>query len=319
MNTAIYPYNKADVDTISQFLCEYGNTRDYRYLFSSKEWLLSFIEIYSPQKNFLVRSRDGQNYFSLSISDDQLFFTGDPFNDFNGIYVRDPNDVYDCQEIIKYFAGLGYQASWLRLFEEPLLGDLKKSAQGIVNKRSEVGLKITIDEGVKSYDSIVSKRILRMYQKFSDRFSFFRTSGDEMNNNHRHLETLLTQRRNKLLTKKSEEYNCSFEQKFNEFIKKLPSFPSLWKNIFLDYYVDKKAKEIIALTLNFIKNKNVICYLRAHAQSANDMSYGLILDYWSNTKNIHDGVETVDLSRGNESYKYRLGAKEYYLSRFDIL
>lgn len=319
MNAAIYPYNKGNVDTVSQFLCEYRNTRDYRYLFSSKEWLLSFIEIYSPQKSFFVQSRDKHNYFSLSISDNQLFFTGDPFNDFNGIFVHDSNDIYNSQEIIGYFTGLGYKASWLHLFEKRLLSDLKKSAQGIVKENSEVGLKITVNKDIESYNNIVSKRILRMYQKLSDRFSFFRAFGDGVNNNHSLLETLLAQRRNKLLTKKSEEYNQSFEPKFNEFIKKLVSFPSLWENVFLDYCIDKKTREIVALTSNFIKDKSVICYLRAHAQSANDISYGLILDYWSNAKNIHDGVEIIDLSRGNESYKYRLGASEYYLSSFDIV
>ncbi len=73
------------------------------------------------------------------------------------------------------------------------------------------------------------------------------------------------------------------------------------------------------MSLNFIKDKNIICYLRAHIPSSNEVSYGLVLDYWSNSKNFCEGIEIIDLTRGNEPYKYRLGAVEYQLKNFVIL
>lgn len=190
-----------------------------------------------------------------------------------------------------------------------MVKDLEKNKMGDINK-GDIGLKI-LNENNKSYDDILNKRIFRMYDKFSEYLLFSRAFGEEVYNKPYLLEHLLSVRQKKLLTKKSEKHNLSFEQKFNEFIIKLVSFESLWKNVFIDYVIDKRINEVVAMSFNFIKDGNIICYLRSHIPSLNQISYGLILDYWSNTKNFNEGCRVVDLSRGNEFYKYRLGAIEY--------
>ena len=158
-----------------------------------------------------------------------------------------------------------------------------------------------------------------MYNKSSNSLSFRRAFGAEIYEKPYLLKTLLSSRQEKLITKKSKEYNLSFEPEFNKFMVKLVSFDSLSENVFLDYGVERETNELVAMSLNFIKDKNIICYLRFHIPSSNAISYGLILDYWSNRKNFREGVETIDLTRGSESYKYRLGSVEYRLKNFVIL
>lgn len=318
MNTSIHPYNQKNIDTISRFLCNYRDTSDYRYLFSSKEWLSAFIDVYSPKENFLVLSKNERDYFSLSVFNNQIVFTGDPFNDYNGTSIDNSDAIYDFKKIMRYFIDLGYQIKWTNLFEQNLLEDLRTNGIGTLQE-ADASLKIPRPEDTQSYDHLVSSRILRMYNKFSNGLSFYRVFGAEIYEKPYLLKTLLSSRQEKLITKKSKEYNRSFEPEFNKFIVKLVSFDSLSENVFLDYSVERETNELLAMSLNFMNDKHIICYLRFHIPSSNAISYGLILDYWSNCKNFREGIDTIDLTRGNESYKYRLGSVEYRLKNFVIL
>ncbi len=316
MNGLIYSYNKTNIDNVSKFLIEYRDVHDYRHFFSSREWLKSFVDVYAPKENFFIQSKNTRNYFSLSAFDNQIVFTGDPFNDFNGVYIRGSDDAYDFKEIIEYLIHLGYKIKWASLFEKNLLVELRTHRKGILQEIG-TGMKIPLHENIESYDYMISDRILKMYKKFFEHLSFSRAFGGEMNDNPHLLAILLSRRRKELLAKKSEEYNLSFEPKFDEFITRLVSYDSLWGNVFLDYCVDKERNEIVAMSLNFISGRDVMCYLRAHMPFANKVSYGLVLDYWSNTKNFHEKARTIDLTRGTEPYKYRLGAREYYFNIFE--
>ena len=252
MEKLIKTYGYKDAVGLSEFLLNYQDTLDYRYLFASKEWLLSFLEVYKPKDNFLILSENDHNYFSLSVLDNKLVFTGDPFNDFNGVFISDPHDQYDFRKIIQYFSEFSFAIKWVNLFEPRLIKKLSKSdrfQEGII------GLKILREGRFQDYDKVVSSRIRRMYDKFSDSLRFSRIFGAEIKNNPDILKNLLSTRRDKLLNKKKEEYNLSFEQKFNEFITKLISFDSLWKNIFIDYCVHKDTGAIMASTINFVKDK----------------------------------------------------------------
>lgn len=313
MQKLIKPYSYKNAAGISEFLLNYRNTLDYRHLFASKEWLLSFLEIYKPKRNFLINSENGRNYFSLSELNNQLIFTGDPFNDFNGIFVSDSKDQYDFKKIIQCFSESGYRIKWANLFEPRFLEELSKNGE---LQEGVVGLKILRGEKSQDYGNLVSGRIRRMYDKFSSDLVFFRIFGADIKNNQIILKNLLSARRGKLLEKKKEEYNLSFGEEFNEFITNVVSFNSVWGNVFIDYCISRDNDTVMASSLNFMKDKNTICYLRAHVPSKNAVSYGLILDYWSNIKNFHDDIKIIDLSRGDESYKYRLGAIEYKLNNF---
>ena len=155
MNGLIHSYNKTSIGNVSKFLLEYRDVHDYQYLFSSKEWLMSFAEIYAPKENFLIQSENTRNYFSLSIFGDQIVFTGDPFNDFNGVYVSDSDDAYDFKEIIEYLIRFGYKIKWENLFEEDLLIELGMCGKGVLREMGR-GLRIHFHEGIRSYDDMMS-------------------------------------------------------------------------------------------------------------------------------------------------------------------
>lgn len=313
MKTVIKPYSYKDITKIKDSLLEYRDTLDYRNIFASKEWLLSFLEIYRPKNNFLIQSINDGNYFSLSLFNNELIFTGDPFNDFNSVFTKNAIDLYDLPEIISYFLEINHQIRWSNLFEKSFIEDLEKVGQ---TRDGVVCLKIDCYPEANDYDALVSNRIKKMYKKFSDSLSFHRIFAGEKEGFLSIIDNLLKMRQKKLLDRRQSEYNPSFENKFNAFITKLDSFDSLWKHLFIDYCTDRNTGKITSLSLNFVKDKKIICYLRAHAKSENNISYGLILDYWSNKKNLELGVEVIDFTRGNESYKYRLGAVEYKLKNF---
>lgn len=313
MQQQIKPYSYKDAAGISEFLLNYRSTLDYRHLFASKEWLLSFLEVYKPKRNFLIKSENSKNYFSLSEINNQLILTGDPFNDFNGVFVGDSKNQYDFKKIIQCFSELSYSIKWTNLFEPRFLEELSENGE---LQEGVVGLKILRDEKYQEYGNLVSSRIRRMYDRFSKDLVFYRIFGVDIKNNPITLKNLLSTRRGKLLDKRKEEYSLSFEEKFSEFITNVVSFNSIWRNVFIDYCIIRDTGVIVASSLNFLKDRNTICYLRAHVPSRNNISYGLILDYWSNSKNFHDDIEVIDLTRGDEYYKYRLGAIEYNLNNF---
>lgn len=313
MQTIIEQYNYKDIAKIENFLLEYRNTLDYRNIFASKEWLLSYLKTYKSENNFLVRSSNNGNYFSLSVLNNELVFTGDPFNDFNSAFTKSMANSYNIPEIVDYFLRLNHQIKWSNLFEKPFIERLERTSQ----IRDGVScLKINVDLEVRNYDILVSSRIRKMYERFSNNLSFHRIFVDEIRTLPQFLNNLLKMRQKKLFSRKKDEYNPSFDNKFNKFIKRLTKFDSLNENLFIDYCIDKNTNMVVSSSLNFVKDKKVICYLRAHIQSRNDISYGLILDYWSNKRNLELGAEVIDFTRGNESYKYRLGATEYKLKNF---
>lgn len=306
----IIAYDSGSFARVAEFLCEYKSTDDYRFAFSSKEWISSFINLYKPHVNFLVLSTNGSNYFSLSSCNKRLVFTGDPFNDFNGFLIRDAADTFNFTDILSYFAAANYALHWPNLFEIDLISNLKTSKTAKVLQGSTVGLKVSLGTGPIR----ISKRIEKMYGRYASGLSFHRMNGRDLHLNRKPLELLFRYRRSKLLSRKAEEYNLSFEPDFESFIDEVTRLPSIWDNVFLDSCTSLNDNRCRALSLYLTKDDAAICYLRGHLPSTNFVSYGLMLDFWSINLCASKGISTIDLSRGDESYKYRLGAKEYYLA-----
>jgi hypothetical protein len=315
MESKIRQYGFKDLDGLDGFLADYRDVSDYRYAFASREWIGSFIRSYRPEANFLVLSEKGKNYFSLSINGGKISFTGDPFNDFNGAFPVDPNDEYDFDRIFRFFRGLGLEIDLTNVFEPDLIGALSKHCE---MKPETTGLKIVRNEETDDYDSLVSRRIRLMYERSRDDLEFSRIFGDGIKNNVSIMKDLLVMRQAKLLNKKMDEFNPSFEPRFNEFLLNLASLDSIRDNIFIDYCAKRSTGKAMASSFNFAKSGGTICYVRAHFRSEGGISYGLVLDYWGNKKSFDEGIRTIDLTRGNEPYKYRLGMSEYKLLNFSI-
>lgn len=270
------------------------------------------MEVYDPTENFLIYSENKQNYFSLSVIDAKLVFTGDPFNDYNGVFIQDKSDPYDLMPIVQHFTGTSFNIEWRNLFEKSFLKTLSKI--GKVESGSSC-LRVHNTASLRDYDEVASDSIKKMYHENSSKLIFNRIFPNESEFDLL-LERILNVRQDKLQKYKMDQYNPSFDNEFKEFIANLTNFKTLQDHMFIDYCVSNEEGKLLAANLNFIKNDKTLCYLRSHTQSGNKVSYGLILDYWSNKKSINEGVDLIDYTRGDESYKFRLGAEEDQLKNF---
>lgn len=308
----IIRYNKNFFEKIEDHLLDYHATSDYRFLFSSKEWIRAYIEVYNPSESFLIFSKGGNNYFSLTIGLEGFVFTGAPFNDFNGFQISRSDDFFDFPEIITRLSGFHQKFIWEELFEKKQINSLfEHSVKRNIWKEPTVSLKIT--KNTSPFESVISKRILKNYNKFAGGVVFKRVNGNELSEQKHLLQMMFEYRQTKLLNQRLGENSPSLGHNFKLFIEKLLYSDTISENIIFDYCYDHRSGDHLAFSLSFLKDNKTICYLRAHAPSKNQVSFGLILDYWSITTNFKLGIDTIDLTRGNEPYKYRLGAKEYFL------
>lgn len=113
----------------------------------------------------------------------------------------------------------------------------------------------------------------------------------------------------------SKNNNYSLSNEFSTFIKNLCL--KLKHRVYIDYALFKG--EIVAIGLNFFHSLNNLYYLRCHIKKGNTFSFGLMLDYWSITTNKEASFKTFDFTRGDESYKYRLGTIEYKTANYKEL
>jgi hypothetical protein len=301
----IIRYNKDSFEKVENYLIEYNNTSDYRFLFSSKEWIRAYIEVFNPRDSFLIFSKNHHNYFSLSLNQEAFVFTGSPFNDFNGFLISQKSDSFDFHKIYRKLSNIHPQFLWEELFEKKQVECLlTASLNGHTWNESSVAMKVTRSN--KPFDLIISKRITKNYNKFAKDVCFNSIDGKVMSEH----------RQTKLSSLKSGKNSPSVGSRFSQFIEKLVYTESMSNNVILDYCVDWQTNEYLAFSLSFVKDNKKICYLRSHAPSQNHVSFGLILDYWSISTNFQGGIDTLDLTRGNESYKSRLGATEYFLDNF---
>ena len=83
----ICEFSWEEFSKIDYHLSNYQDLKNYRYLFSSREWLSSYLYIYKTERNFLVplSSCSTQSDTIFTILDGRVVFTGFPFNDFNVI------------------------------------------------------------------------------------------------------------------------------------------------------------------------------------------------------------------------------------------
>lgn len=307
----VIEYNKYPEKYIKS-LPLFENLPSYKYLFSSREWIETYLKIYSVKNSFLFLSEADKSFFSLSLADNRIFFTGDPFNDFNGFYPF--FSTYKFVDIVSFILSfLGDKNVMLNSMIDERTEDFKR--QIFKNSFFEESLGLSIRcANQKEYLGRVSKRIFDMYTKHKNKLKFFRLSGDDLPFHKHILEFLLKTRRDNLILKKPKEFNPSFELSFDNFIRTLLEVPSFKGSVIVDCCM--VGEDVLAANLNFLHKSNLICYLRSCVDNGNNISLGLILDVWSNLFSIKGGITCIDYTRGNEFYKYRLGAEEYKLINF---
>jgi glycosyltransferase involved in cell wall biosynthesis len=308
----IIEFNPNELEDISSRWYEYKSMRDYRYLFSSKEWLVSYLKTYKPEKNFFIFSESSGNYVVFSLLGDKVVFSGSPFNDYNGFDLVTDDQNFPLADVLDFFRKRGYKLQFEQLFEIKYIIFLRRLLGDQLQINEGIGLKI--ERPNSGYANGISKRIKRMYKKYLD-LEFGRATREFLAQNNSLLTNLLKMRKIKLISRTRKEYNESFEDNFDNMILEICNQASLSKNYYIDYC--KKDNTLLAAAFYFLHQDKVIGYICSHTLKHKQPSYGLILHYWSAITNESQGITLFDLSRGNEDYKYRFGAQEYKL--FSIL
>jgi len=297
---------------ISNYLKPFTTLRDYKYFFSSKEWILSYLNTYKPEENYFILFNKSKtsNYFVLERKGHILKFLGYPLNDFNGFYNLDVNVEIDIDKMLKFLKKESSAIYLDNLFEHSLYNDLSRHASKI---SQTISLRIFPKDGIHFCD-LISNRVKKMFEK-NHHLTFGRAFpySKDVDNNFL-LTMLLELRQKKLFQKKSKFKNPSFDDKFKNLIREVYLNKTLNQNIYIDYC--SSEKDILAMSLNILHSQNSLCYLRCHKNLGNQISIGLVLDYWSSRMNEINGLKLLDLARGDESYKYRLGASEYKLKNY---
>ncbi|MCB0537135.1 MAG: GNAT family N-acetyltransferase [Bacteroidetes bacterium] len=286
----------------------FNKMQNYKSLFSSKEWIESYINIYQPSKVLLIKVNCiCGNYMVLEVKNEEILFLGDPFNDFNLF-----SNVIDCKNH-NWLAPILFIKQYFNISIKLTNIETDYSLNFKATNLSK-GLRKELDSSSRDK---VSKKIIRMYRK-GEQISYERVTPENETTFFKLLDALLKQRIESLKDKESTIGNdFSLNQNFSNFINEVCHKQELKNNIFIDYS-SLHNQELLAIGLYFHTNNKILYYLRCHFKETSKFSYGLMLDYWSITKSISNRSEVLDFARGNESYKYRLGSEEYNLIDYEI-
>ena len=289
-----------NISLIERELQPYSHFDDYRSVFNSKEWILAYCKIYTPKEIIFVKATKTNIYFLLEIKDQEVHILGDPFNDYNLLFIP-PNDFMGILYLLKSKTNKSIKINCLA---SPLPVRLQ-------NYRKDIGLKWhELEETI-----CISPKLQKMYNRDKSKMLFFRvTPSDELFQSI--LSKLLLWRIDVLKTKNNEGNEDSINERFSRFITTLCLNESIKDNIFIDYGIC--GDEIVSIGFNFIHHKNILYYLRWCSHSSNRHSYGLLHDIMSMNLSLNMGYDNIDFARGNEAYKYRLGLVEYNLYNYEI-
>lgn len=165
------------------------------------------------------------------------------------------------------------------------------------------------------YNQKISSKYKKMLERYGGIIKYNTVTPKDAHFN-QILEDLLIGRNTILSAKAPDDNRFSLDDKFKSFIHELTNKPSISENLYIDYgQVDNK---IVSIVLYFRNQDCALYYLRWCVRSSNKISYGPLLDIWSINKCFADGCRIIDFSRGGDSYKYRLGFKEYLLYNYIV-
>lgn len=290
---------------IACFLRQYSSFMDYRQIFMSKEWIQSYCAIYRPTEIVFIRNNSTFEYIVFEKSGDRLFCLGDPLNDFN------MSELLYEEEFKKWINILSTDEKVKA--HNVVLNCLTTSIDNCASDMLFCGLKTNL---VKSQCRKISPKYIKMQKRYGDTIIYNRISPRE-SNFCTVLNLLLSQRKVVLLKKADDNNRFSLDIRFDSFIRFLCAQHSIQENIFIDYGIVKER--IVSIVLSFINNGGALYYLRWCLRTTNRISYGPLLDLWSINQCKLNGINIVDFSRGNDSYKYRLGFDEYNIYNYDII
>ncbi len=305
MRIGVYSIETIDsVSEIERYLKPYCSLMNYRQLFMSKEWIKSYCIVYKPNKMVFVYNTYTQDYILFEKQGSTLCCLGDPLNDFNLCNIREAHELEEWLHIIEQIKAIDRTTITLNCVTTRL-------SNGSIDALT-MGMMIDL---IASQNRKISSKYKRMQKKYCDTIQYNRITPNNPIFT-QVLDHLLIGRRMVLSAKAPDNNRYSLDERFTAFIQLLCSQHSLHDFVYIDYGI--VGDSIVSIVLFFQNNNDALYYLRWCLRSSNKISYGPLLDLWSINQDFLKGYHIIDFSRGNDSYKYRLGFNEYKLYNYVI-
>jgi hypothetical protein len=276
-------------------------------IFHFKEWAEAFYEVYAASFSF---SREGKDSLPVGYFDRGrgcYVLMGSPFGDY---WPLASADGYEVKKAVNYYRSLAKKKKIKLLIENIPQEQVCYFSPSEILGEVGAGGKVVFGRG----DVVVSKKIVNQFNKVKDQLTFLRIYPNDRERFLKYLNILLEYRHVKLNKRKREEYNPSFDKKFDQFILKLCDKANVANHVYLDVCLWNDKKVFCAGGLFFLVGNSLHYYLRSHNPVIESRySLGLVFDYWFQQKAKDDGIAVVDYGRGDESYKIRLGVEKYRL------
>jgi hypothetical protein len=281
----------SNFNEVNQLFSDLDIIEKYEDIFSSRQWLMSFHDTYTPEKSLVLKLNSTQHSFSLEKN--IWRFSGDPFNDFNSLSQSEVSILKKNNHLF----GSGTRVH------------LSNIATPIESVESVEGF-YSVD--VQNFEKVVSKRILKQYREVLGSVHYVQLVPSDATFNV-FLDDLLSSRTRNLSNHKLSQWNPSFDMKFEHLICRFCKMSNHTNKIRLDFLLDTTRNNVLASTLNFYFSNGIMCYLRScnRSKSFSKFSFGMILDICILWKARELGYSVYDLTRGDEPYKTRLGASRY--------
>lgn len=280
----------SDLNDRKANLIDISKIKSYRDIFSSFQWTQAFQNIYSPKNIQRISCEHISVCYCLN-KDKRVVAVGDPFNDFNTICT--------CSEFINSIKNLTREHSVLITNSLVLLTEKNISKINCY--------KVLLEKNEQK----ISNRICKQYVDTQKEVTYQQILASDPTFKE-NLLWLLKNRQGYLIENKIEESNDSYHNEFNNFIVRFCSLSNHCDAIRLEVLKSVNSERVLAMSLNFYAPDGLMCYLRSCERGASRVvSYGLVLDMYTMVNAKRDKYKIYDLTRGDESYKLRLGSDKY--------
>ena len=166
---------------------------------------------------------------------------------------------------------------------------------------------------LENYEGKISHRIRRQYAENQKEFIYRQVPASHPDFMKK-LLWLLENRQKHLIVNRPDESNNSYLDNFNDLIIEFCSKSDHCDTIRIEVLELVNSSETKAMSLNFYAPDGIMCYLRVcDRNKSTPLSFGLILDQYIMTDAKQNKYPVYDLTRGEESYKQRLGADRYVI------
>ncbi len=306
---------------------------DIRYLFGSKEWIDSFTSSFSSNHPVIVKLSDTEFkdpiYLGLQTTKEDsntLEPIGTPYNDCNFLSIYGNNVETIIIEGLNELKLMGYKINIDLLFNQKEVECVNKLLE-LNDKKIEIkesqtpyvlglySLKATNQANV--VDKKFSNKLLTRIKKniAIEKFNLQTIEGTYPNFN-KSLKRLLRHRKENFFLHNNEDAIGAFSVHFEKFMMTLIDIDSIKKRCCIfELFLGKKY---IASRLYFYENSYFLNYLASYNRNFAKLSPGLISIYLIEKYLVQKyKLVTIDYSRGNEPYKYKIGGKNLILHQIN--